>query len=72
MSCNARVLPYKAIDSTKKYDEIFNVDRKKPIATLLGYPSHWKDTTQIIKLIDKYNQVVEEKFKEKENELLSI
>ena len=24
------------------------------------------------KLIDKYNQVVEEKFKEKENELLSI
>ena len=27
---------------------------------------------QVQKLIDKYNQVVEEKFKEKENELLSI
>ena len=31
-----------------------------------------RNMDQVQKLIDKYNQVVEEKFKEKENELLSI
>lgn len=40
-----------------KYDEMFKIDRTKPIATLLGYPSHWKDTLPIVKLVNKFPDV---------------
>ena len=41
-----------------EYDKLFNIDRKKPIATLLGYSSHWKNTRPIIKLVKKFPDVV--------------
>ena len=40
-----------------KLDKEFKIDRSKPIATLLGYPSHWKDSTPIVKLIKKYPEI---------------
>ena len=41
----------------KEYDIEFNIKRDKPIATLLGYPSHWKDTVPILKLIKEFPNI---------------
>lgn len=68
-----------SLEKTKELDKKFNIDRTKPIATLLGYSSHWKDTRPIIKLIEKYKDVTffiggpwwKEKIL-KENEIVSL
>ena len=46
--------------SSKKqleYDEQFGIRRDKPIATLLGYPSHWKDSKPVLQLIEHFKDV---------------
>jgi hypothetical protein len=42
---------------TMEYDKEFNIKRDKPIATLLGYPSHWKDSVPVLKLIKEFPNV---------------
>lgn len=44
-------------EKTLYYDKLFKVSRDRPIATLLGYSSHWKDTRPIISLVKKYPNV---------------
>lgn len=41
----------------EKYDKEFNISRDKSITTLLGYPSHWKDTRPVIELIEEFKDV---------------
>lgn len=46
-----------SLDVMNKLDKEFGIDRTKKIATLLGYPSHWKDTVPVIKLVNKYPEI---------------
>lgn len=44
-------------EQKRKYDKEFNISRKKKIATLLGYPSHWKDTRPVVELVKEFPDV---------------
>ena len=42
---------------TLEFDKKFGIKRDKPIATLLGYSSHWKDTVPVLKLVKEFPDV---------------
>lgn len=39
------------------YDKEFNINRNNKIATLLGYPSHWKDSKPVLELIKHFKDI---------------
>lgn len=44
-------------EQTLLFDKKFNINRNNKFATLLGYPSHWKDTKPIISLAKNYDDI---------------
>lgn len=44
-------------DEKEKYFAKYGLDKKSKFATLLGYPSHWKDTRPVIKLVKNFPNI---------------